>query len=144
MIIPKKTEVLSPPPTFQEQYVGTPKRRPKRRRLEKVSFPGPSAGRGAFLIAGYYRSQSVSQSASHGSMDLCAIDRKEWQISAMPCKHTEVVLTPHSSTFSNVGVGAAGVSMNSNSDSEPLALWVLEDMIAVFSQLTFPELVLQL
>lgn len=37
-------------------------------------------------------------------------------------KHTEVVLTPHSSNFSNEGVGALGVSMNSNSDSLPLVL----------------------
>lgn len=65
--------------------------------LEKLSLPGPSAGRGAFLIAGY-----------------------------------DVVLTPHSSNFSKVGVGAFGVSMNSNSLSEPLVLWGLEDMIAVF------------
>jgi hypothetical protein len=47
--------------------------------------------------------------------------------------HTEVVLTPHSSNFSNVGVGALGVSMNSNSLSEPLTLCVLEDMIAASS-----------
>jgi len=30
-------------------------RREKRAVLEKVSLPGPSAGRGAFLIEGYYR-----------------------------------------------------------------------------------------
>lgn len=35
---------------------------------------------------------------------------------------TEVVRTPHSSNFSKEGVGAFGVSMNSNSDSEPLVL----------------------
>jgi len=35
---------------------------------------------------------------------------------------TDVVRTPHSSNFSKVGVGALGVSMNSNSDSLPLAL----------------------
>jgi hypothetical protein len=35
---------------------------------------------------------------------------------------TDVVLTPHSSNFSKVGVGALGVSMNSNSLSEPLTL----------------------
>jgi hypothetical protein len=54
----------------------------------------------------------------------------------MPCdakQLTAVVLTPHSSNFSNVGVGALGVSMNSNSLSEPLMLWGFEDMIAVFS-----------
>lgn len=36
--------------------------------------------------------------------------------------HTEVVRTPHSSNFSKEGVGALGVSINSNSDSEPLVL----------------------
>ena len=46
---------------------------------------------------------------------------------------TEVVLTPHSSNFSNVGVGALGVSMNSNSLSEPLTLCGSEDMIAASS-----------
>jgi hypothetical protein len=46
---------------------------------------------------------------------------------------TAVVLTPHSSNFSNVGVGALGVSMNSNSLSEPLTLCGFEDMVAVFS-----------
>ncbi len=36
---------------------------------------------------------------------------------------TDVVRTPQSSlTFSKVGVGALGVSINSNSDSLPLAL----------------------
>lgn len=37
-------------------------------------------------------------------------------------RRTEVVRTPHSSNFSKEGVGALGVSMNSNSDSEPLVL----------------------
>lgn len=46
---------------------------------------------------------------------------------------TEVVFTPHSSNFSNVGVGALGVSMNSNSLSEPLMLWGLEDMTTFLS-----------
>ena len=43
---------------------------------------------------------------------------------------TEVVLTPQSSNFSNVGVEAFGVSMNSKSLSEPLVLCTLEDMLA--------------
>jgi hypothetical protein len=30
-------------------------RREKSRTLEKCSLPGPSAGSGAFLIAGYYK-----------------------------------------------------------------------------------------
>lgn len=34
-----------------------------------------------------------------------------------------MVRTPHSSNFSKEGVGALGVSMNSNSDSLPLVLW---------------------
>ena len=42
---------------------------------------------------------------------------------------TAVVLTPHSSNFSNVGVETFGVSINSNSLSEPLALWVLDAMM---------------
>lgn len=35
---------------------------------------------------------------------------------------TDVVRTPQSSNFSNWGVGALGVSINSNSLSEPFAL----------------------
>jgi hypothetical protein len=53
--IPKKIEVFNPPPSFHEKYVGTNPRREKRTRLEKLSEPGPSAGRGAFLMAGYYQ-----------------------------------------------------------------------------------------
>jgi hypothetical protein len=52
---PKKIEVFNPPPIFHEKYIGTTAMREPRTRLEKLSFPGPSAGRGAFLIAGYYR-----------------------------------------------------------------------------------------
>lgn len=52
----KKIVVLRPPPTLRERYQGIRKRREKRAMLEKVSLPGPSAGRGAFLIAGYYMS----------------------------------------------------------------------------------------
>jgi len=51
---PKNIEVFIPPPTFQDMYVGTPKTRPARRRLEKLVLPAASAGRGAFLIAGYF------------------------------------------------------------------------------------------
>lgn len=47
--------VLRPPPTFHDMYVGTPKTRQRRAMFEKWSFPEPSAGRGAFLIAGYYK-----------------------------------------------------------------------------------------
>jgi hypothetical protein len=49
---PKKMDVFNPPPTFHEKYVGTMAIREKRTMLEKLSEPGPSAGRGAFLIAG--------------------------------------------------------------------------------------------
>jgi hypothetical protein len=51
--IPKKILVFNPPPIFHEKYVGTTVMRETRRMLEKLSLPGPSAGRGAFLIAGY-------------------------------------------------------------------------------------------
>jgi len=50
---PKKMLVFNPPPTFQDKYHGTSVMREMRRMLEKLSLPGPSAGRGAFLIAGY-------------------------------------------------------------------------------------------
>lgn len=53
--------------------------------------------------------------------------------------HTEVVLTPQSSNFSKVGVGAFGVSMNSKSLSEPLTLWVLDAIVPVESQLSTNE-----
>jgi hypothetical protein len=46
---------------------------------------------------------------------------------------TEVVRTPHSSNFSKVGVGALGVSINSNSDSLPLALCGFDILAAAAS-----------
>jgi hypothetical protein len=52
--IAKKIAVFKPPPTFQEKYSGTKPRREKRAKLEKPSDPAASAGRGAFLIDGYY------------------------------------------------------------------------------------------
>lgn len=52
-MVPKKMVVFNPPPIFQEKYVGMKAMRENRTRLEKLSDPGPSAGRGAFLIAGY-------------------------------------------------------------------------------------------
>jgi len=52
--IAKNTAVFKPPPIFHEQYNGTRARREKRRVLEKLSEPPASAGRGAFLIDGYY------------------------------------------------------------------------------------------
>jgi hypothetical protein len=45
---------------------------------------------------------------------------------------TLVVRTPHSSNFSKVGVGALGVSMNSNSDSLPFTLCGF-DMLGAFT-----------
>lgn len=51
-----------------------------------------------------------------------------WVQTNMAARLTEVVLTPQSSNFSKVGVGALGVSMNSNSLSEPLALFA--DMVS--------------
>lgn len=51
----KKMVVFRPPPTFHEKYQGTPIRREKRAALEKASVPAASAGRGAFLMVGYWR-----------------------------------------------------------------------------------------
>jgi hypothetical protein len=51
---PKKMVVFHPPPIFHAKYVGTPAIREIRTRLEKLSLPAPSAGRGAFLMEGYY------------------------------------------------------------------------------------------
>jgi hypothetical protein len=100
--------------------------REKRRMFEKLSLPGPSAGRGAFLMAGYCSIYiSIYPIDSCGSTD-CIADGCDWLI------HTEVVLTPQSSNFSKDGIGALGVSMNSNSLSEPLTLCGLEDMLAIF------------
>ncbi len=82
---------------------------------------------------------AVSQSKST-YMDLsymiCSIATGFWHIWISDMESlalTDVVFTPHSSNFSNVGGGALGVSINSNSLSEPLTLWGLEAMIAVFS-----------
>ena len=53
-MIAKKIHVKSPPPTLRARYSGMRPRRENRRILEKFSLPAASAGRGAFLIAGYY------------------------------------------------------------------------------------------
>lgn len=53
-MIARKNHVNRPPPTLRARYNGTRARRVKRRTLEKFSLPAPSAGRGAFLIAGYF------------------------------------------------------------------------------------------
>jgi hypothetical protein len=118
--------VFNPPPTFQERYVGTSVTRAMRRMFEKLSLPGPSAGKGAFLIAGYC-AKLLAYTQSKSATAQIAL-----RIVVAACAHTDVVLTPHSSNFSKVGVGALGVSMNSKSLSEPLVLWGLEDMIVVF------------
>lgn len=50
----KKMVVFKPPPTFHAPYAGTRNNSDKRTMFEKESLPGPSAGRGAFWIAGDY------------------------------------------------------------------------------------------
>jgi len=55
----KKSVVFSPPPTFHERYNGTPPRMEKSKVFEKLSAPEASAGRGAFLMEGYYRQAKV-------------------------------------------------------------------------------------
>jgi len=52
--IAKKMASLVPPPSFQLKYKGTRPRSAKSKALENDSLPAASAGRGAFLIAGYY------------------------------------------------------------------------------------------
>ena len=53
--IAKKIHVKIPPPTFRAKYAGTSALREKRRILEKLSLPAASAGRGPFLIEGYWQ-----------------------------------------------------------------------------------------
>lgn len=50
----KNSVVKSPPPIFKAKYAGTTARRENSKALEKVSPLAASAGRGPFLIAGYY------------------------------------------------------------------------------------------
>jgi hypothetical protein len=45
--------IFRPVPIFHDRYRGTPPRMEKSARLEKVSLPAPSAGRGPFLMDGY-------------------------------------------------------------------------------------------
>lgn len=49
----KKNVVNSPPPTFRARRYGIERPREIRRTLEKLSLLAASAGRGAFLMAGY-------------------------------------------------------------------------------------------
>jgi hypothetical protein len=87
-------------------------RRENRKMLENPSDPAASAGTGPFLMAGY----CIMGQQSFIELGKCIADAMK------AVQHTEVVLTPQSSNFSKVGVGALGVSMKSNSLSELLAL----------------------
>jgi hypothetical protein len=49
---PKNMVNLKPPPNCHESHVGIPRRPVARVAFENCSYPAPSAGRGAFLIAG--------------------------------------------------------------------------------------------
>jgi hypothetical protein len=49
----KKRAVLKPPPTFQDSHRGAPTIAEISAMLGKLSLPAASAGRGAFLMAGY-------------------------------------------------------------------------------------------
>lgn len=50
----KNNQVQHPPPTLRARKAGTIARRDNKRALEKLSEPAPSAGKGAFLMVGYY------------------------------------------------------------------------------------------
>lgn len=50
----KNNQVQYPPPTLRARKAGTIARRENKRALEKLSEPAPSAGKGAFLMVGYY------------------------------------------------------------------------------------------
>lgn len=50
----KNSQVQDPPPTLRARKAGTIARRENKRALEKLSEPAPSAGKGAFLMVGYY------------------------------------------------------------------------------------------
>jgi hypothetical protein len=60
-----------------------------------------------------------------------------WLERGRKCELTEVVLTPQSSNFAIVEVGAFGVSMNSKSDSLPFKLWGFDILNVSFQQQTF-------
>lgn len=114
--IAKNVAVFKPPPTFHERYSGMKARREKSNTLENPSDPPASAGRGAFFIDGYCDrccKYAYSEAAGQSS-----------KIQFNSCRNvlTDVVRTPQSSNFSNLGDGALGVSINSNSLSEPFTL----------------------
>lgn len=50
----KNNQVQYPPPTLRARKAGTITRRDNKSVLEKLSEPAPSAGKGAFLMVGYY------------------------------------------------------------------------------------------
>jgi hypothetical protein len=102
----KKSVVKRPPPTFLAMYHGITVRMKKRRTFEKLSLPGPSAGRGAFLMAGYC---NMSLVRCIKEIDISQLNIA-WEL-------TEVVRTPQSWAVSS-DVGAGGVSMNSNESSD--------------------------
>lgn len=52
----KNRVVLRPPPTFHDTHAGTRMSNEIKSTLEKLSLPGPSAGRGGLLIAGDFDS----------------------------------------------------------------------------------------
>ena len=62
----KNMVVKVPPPTFRARSHGIPMIRETRKRFEKLSFPAESAGKGAFLIAGYYTRVIRDQLAIEG------------------------------------------------------------------------------
>lgn len=49
----RKSHVNSPPLTCRARYAGTKANKVQRRTFEKLSLLAESAGRGAFLMAGY-------------------------------------------------------------------------------------------
>lgn len=51
--IAKISHVIKPPLSCHAKYPGMKARSVKRKRLLNVSLPGPSAGRGAFLMDAY-------------------------------------------------------------------------------------------
>ena len=56
----KNKVVKRPPPSLRARSQGVPAIRAMRRVLEKVSLPEASAGRGAFLMAGYFQQSAVN------------------------------------------------------------------------------------
>ena len=89
----------------------------------KVSLPGPSAGRGAFLIEAYCGESGVS-----AVLVLCRLlltrvficPLSHTYVDSSPCLLTEVERTPYS--FDSGGAGAAaGVSMKSKVSSDTAA-----------------------